>query len=71
MSVVTGIVQLVVVEADMLQSVIAVANLSSSAERILTMYPVIGEPPLSGATHATITLSGFHVVVGVYGYAGS
>jgi len=35
------------------------------------VYPVIGEPPLSGSLQVTMTLSGLHVVVGVDGCAGT
>jgi len=35
------------------------------------VYPVIGEPPLSGALQVTITLSGLHIVVGADGCAGT
>jgi hypothetical protein len=35
------------------------------------MYPVIGEPPLSGADQETITSSGLHAVTGADGYAGT
>jgi hypothetical protein len=38
---------------------------------MLTEYPVIGEPPLSGAFQVTMTLSGLHVVVGANGCAGT
>lgn len=34
------------------------------------VYDVIGDPPLSGATHSTITSSGLQVVVGATGVAG-
>jgi hypothetical protein len=33
----------------------------------VTLYPVIGEPPISGATQETTTLSGTQVVVGGLG----
>jgi hypothetical protein len=35
------------------------------------VYPVIGEPPLSGADQETMTSSGLHVVTGADGYAGT
>jgi len=44
---------------------------SKSLSYIETVYPVIGEPPLSGVDQDIITLSGFHVVVGALGFAGT
>ena len=38
---------------------------------IVITYPVIGLPPLSGAVHVTMTLSGDHEVLGESGYAGT
>jgi hypothetical protein len=35
------------------------------------MYPVIGEPPLFGATQLIITSSGLQIVVGAFGCAGT
>jgi hypothetical protein len=43
----------------------------SSLYLIEVMYPVIGEPPASGAVQLTTTSSGVQVVVGATGVAGS
>ena len=57
-------VQVTAVDADMSQFVSSSENVSWSLFLMVTMYPVMGEPPLSGAVHETITSSGLHVVTG-------
>ena len=53
-----------------LQSVVIVEQVSPSLLRILISYSVIDEPPLSGKSHNTTTLSELIVVVGGLGQAG-
>jgi hypothetical protein len=50
-----------------------ISQLTLSAEKIVSIYlivtlkPVIGEPPSSGATHNITTSSGTQVVIGASG----
>ena len=66
-----GMVQVTAVDADMSQFVSSSENVSWSLFLMVTMYPVMGEPPSSGAVHETITSSGTQVVTGAIGFAGS
>ena len=68
---VTGIEQVVVIDADISQLTVSTENVIASLYLIFTMKPVIGEPPLSGATQLIMTLSGYQVVVGAAGCAGT
>ena len=54
-SIVTGIVQVVAVEAVISQLTESAEKVSSSDCLKDTLYPVTGDPPLSGSTQVTMT----------------
>jgi S-adenosylmethionine synthetase len=69
-SAVTGIVHVTSVDEDMSQFAMSTEKLKPSLCLNKTVYPVIRDPPSSGATQVTITSSGAQVVTGAAGCAG-
>jgi hypothetical protein len=68
---VTGTVHVVNIDEDISQFVASTENVDKSLCLIETVYPVIVEPPSSGGAHVSTTSSGFHVVTGAEGCAGT
>jgi hypothetical protein len=64
-------VHVVVVIDDMSQFVRSTVKVASSLSLTDSVYPVIGEPPLSGADQVIMTSSGLHVVRGADGCVGT